>query len=346
MARVRSLARIKRYHDTVPTRPRSSPSGTASSSGGSLAQVSRARAHQPATALPVPAARGAGHQRRVLLNSHRREIVVVFCDLRNSTPFAEIQRAGGGDGGPEAVSTGPRGPLSTVIQGTLKRFTGDGVMVFFNDPVTCDDPEERALRMALAIRDRVRELADGWRVQGHDLSTRAGVAQRLRDPRQDRLRGTLRLRRDRQRHQPRCPALRGGGTVAGPRHRTRPDRRAPSPGDDGPGGRRPAGLQPPDARLRRSRPRHQRGRGQAIRQGGNRETVSCWPVRDQLPDLPARSSSKGTGSAKRSIDRSAGRGDQVASSAAARRCARRAAGRRSRSPRTRRRPRSARRRPR
>ena len=64
-------------------------------------------------------------------------------------------------------------------QGTLERFTGDGCMVFFNDPIPHDDAAERAVRMALRIRDAVKDLAVGWRRRGYDLALGQGIAQRL-----------------------------------------------------------------------------------------------------------------------------------------------------------------------
>jgi adenylate cyclase len=63
------------------------------------------------------------------------------------------------------------------FEGTLERFTGDGLLVFFNDPVPCDDAPARAIRMAVAMRARVRELAGGWERRGHDLGFGAGIAQ-------------------------------------------------------------------------------------------------------------------------------------------------------------------------
>ena len=111
-----------------------------------------------------------------LLGSHRREIVVVFTDLRNFTPFAEASE-------PEEVMGvlgeyhRAMGALVHEYEGTLERFTGDGVMVFFNDPIECDDPAERALRMSIAIRDAVRGLAAGWLRKGHDLALGIGIAQ-------------------------------------------------------------------------------------------------------------------------------------------------------------------------
>jgi adenylate cyclase len=69
------------------------------------------------------------------------------------------------------------GELIFRFEGTLERFTGDGLMVFFNDPLPCDDAPARAVRMAVEMRTRVRELAAGWARRGYDLSFGAGIAQ-------------------------------------------------------------------------------------------------------------------------------------------------------------------------
>ena len=69
------------------------------------------------------------------------------------------------------------GALVHAYEGTLERFTGDGIMVFFNDPIPCDDATERAVRMALELRDAVRELAARWLRNGHDLALGIGIAQ-------------------------------------------------------------------------------------------------------------------------------------------------------------------------
>jgi class 3 adenylate cyclase len=69
------------------------------------------------------------------------------------------------------------GALIHRYEGTLERFTGDGVMVFFNDPIPCDDAAERAVRMAVDIRDAVKGLAARWLRNGHDLALGIGIAQ-------------------------------------------------------------------------------------------------------------------------------------------------------------------------
>ena len=71
---------------------------------------------------------------------------------------------------------GETGRLILEHEGTLERFTGDGMMIFFNDPVTVPDPAERAVRMAAAMRDRVTELAVGWKKTGFDLDFGIGIA--------------------------------------------------------------------------------------------------------------------------------------------------------------------------
>jgi class 3 adenylate cyclase len=109
------------------------------------------------------------------LKTHRRDITVVFVDLRGFTAFAETSE-------PEEVMGVIReyhaamGQLIVEHEGTLERFTGDGMMIFFNDPVAVPNPAERAIRMALAMRDRVRELDAGWRKHGYDLGLGVGIA--------------------------------------------------------------------------------------------------------------------------------------------------------------------------
>jgi class 3 adenylate cyclase/CheY-like chemotaxis protein len=110
------------------------------------------------------------------LKSHRREISVVFLDLRGFTSFAETSE-------PEEVMGvlreyhGEMGRLILEHDGTLERFTGDGMMIFFNDPVPVPDAPARAIRMAVAMRERVDELLVKWRKRGYDLDFGIGIAQ-------------------------------------------------------------------------------------------------------------------------------------------------------------------------
>jgi adenylate cyclase len=110
------------------------------------------------------------------LRTHRREVTVVFVDLRGFTAFAETAE-------PEEVMGVLReyhaemGRLIVAHEGTLERFTGDGMMIFFNDPVEVRNPAERAIRMAVAMRDGVGGLAARWRKRGWDLSLGVGIAQ-------------------------------------------------------------------------------------------------------------------------------------------------------------------------
>ena len=111
-----------------------------------------------------------------LLESHRREITVVFCDLRGFTAFAETAE-------PEEVMERPaRVPrrarrADPPFEGTLERFTGDGLMVFFNDPLPCPDAPARAVRMAVAMRARVPSSRRAGAAGGYELGFGVGIAQ-------------------------------------------------------------------------------------------------------------------------------------------------------------------------
>ena len=110
-----------------------------------------------------------------VLRSHRSEITVLFCDLRGFTSFSETAE-------PEDVMGVLRemhnavGPLVFELGGTLAQFTGDGMMVFFNDPIPCDDPAWRAVQLGLGMRDRVAALATVWRRRGYELALGVGIA--------------------------------------------------------------------------------------------------------------------------------------------------------------------------
>jgi class 3 adenylate cyclase len=109
------------------------------------------------------------------LKTHRREITVVFLDLRGFTAFAETSE-------PEELMGVLReyhadmGKLILAHEGTLERFTGDGMMIFFNDPLPVPDAAERAVRMAVAMRERAAELAVRWHRSGYELDLGIGIA--------------------------------------------------------------------------------------------------------------------------------------------------------------------------
>jgi class 3 adenylate cyclase len=110
-----------------------------------------------------------------LLNSHRREVTVAFCDLRGFTAFSEVAE-------PEEVMSvladyhAVAGPLIEKYEGTLERFLGDGLMVLFNDPLPCPDPIQCALRLAIDLREAVGTLCLKWRDRGHQLGFGIGLA--------------------------------------------------------------------------------------------------------------------------------------------------------------------------
>jgi adenylate cyclase len=176
-ARVKSLLHVKRYHDTVEEQ------------AAELAELNRTL--ESRVQAQVQELDRLGRLRRflspqlaelivsgdddTLLDSHRREITVVFCDLRGFTAFSEAAE-------PEEVMAvlgrfhAELGQLIFQFGGTLERFAGDGLMIFFNDPFPCPDPPLQAVRMALAMQERVAELATGWHKRGHDLALGIGIA--------------------------------------------------------------------------------------------------------------------------------------------------------------------------
>jgi class 3 adenylate cyclase len=111
-----------------------------------------------------------------ILESHRREIVVLFCDIRGFTAFAERAE-------PEEVMALLRdyhaalGPIVARFEGTLDHYSGDGVMVFFNDPLPTPEPAKRAIEMAVAMRDAAQQVLKVWRRHGHDLGFGVGISQ-------------------------------------------------------------------------------------------------------------------------------------------------------------------------
>jgi adenylate cyclase len=110
-----------------------------------------------------------------VLETHRRDIAVLFVDLSGFTAFSETSE-------PEDVMAVLRefhqelGLLVREYEATVGFFAGDGLMVFWNDPMPCPDPADRAVRMAVALRERFVPLTAGWRKRGHDLGFAVGVA--------------------------------------------------------------------------------------------------------------------------------------------------------------------------
>ena len=171
LARVRSLLRIKHLHDEL-TRVNAGLERRVEEQGGQLERLDRLRRFFSPQLAELIVAGGAEDP----LRTHRREITVVFLDLRGFTAFAETAE-------PEEVMGVLReyhaamGALVLEHEGTLERFTGDGMMIFFNDPVVVENPSERAVRMATAMRARVSDLATRWRKLGYDLDFGVGIAQ-------------------------------------------------------------------------------------------------------------------------------------------------------------------------
>ena len=185
VARVKSMLRIKELHDTGQEQAARLEAQAAELSEWN--QTLERRVQQQVAQLerlgrlkrffsPQLADLIVGGDMDDPLKSHRREVTVVFLDLRGFTAFAETAE-------PEEVMAVLReyhaemGKLILEHEGTLERFTGDGMMVFFNDPVPVPNPAERAIRMALVMRDRVGELTVRWRKLGYDLDCGMGLAQ-------------------------------------------------------------------------------------------------------------------------------------------------------------------------
>ena len=171
LARVRSLLRVKSLWDQVAELNRTLE-GRVAEQVAQLERLGRLRRFFSPQLAEAIVNGGADDP----LKSHRREVTVVFLDLRGFTAFSETSE-------PEEVMSVLReyhaamGQIILEHEGTLERFTGDGMMIFFNDPTPVPNPTERAVRMALAMRARVDELMRGWRKRGYELDFGVGIAQ-------------------------------------------------------------------------------------------------------------------------------------------------------------------------
>jgi class 3 adenylate cyclase len=177
LARVKSVLRLKELHDQVRAQADDLAAWNrqleerVAQQTGEIERISRLKRFlSPQVAELILS---SGDER--VLESHRRQISVVFCDLRGFTAFAETAE-------PEEVMSVLRdyhaglGALIHKYEGTVERFAGDGVMILFNDPLPCPDPNERAVRMSVEMRDHVAELGVKWRKAGHQLGFGMGIA--------------------------------------------------------------------------------------------------------------------------------------------------------------------------
>lgn len=176
LARVRSLVRIKRYHDTIESQAaeltewNKTLENRVSEQVEELEQMNRLRRFLSPTFAELILSQGES-----ILESHRREIAVLFADLRGWTTFSVTTE-------PEEVMGVIRsfhdamGSLILKFEATVGWFAGDGLMVWFNDPIPCPDPAARAVRMAAEMRAVMSGLTPKWRKRGHELDFSVGIA--------------------------------------------------------------------------------------------------------------------------------------------------------------------------
>ncbi len=170
LARVRSMMRLKEMHDSLEEWNRTL-AARVEQQVGEIERMKRLRRYLS----PQIADTLIESDDESLFKTHRREITVVFVDLRGFTAFSDSAE-------PEEVMELLRtyhaamGKLVFKYEGTLERFAGDGIMIFFNDPVPCADHTERAVRMAVEMRSGIQELRAGWLKRGYDLDLGIGLA--------------------------------------------------------------------------------------------------------------------------------------------------------------------------
>ena len=179
VARVRSVLRIKALHDQVQAQASDLAAWNQTLEQRVTEQVGEIERMSRLSRFLSPQVAKLVVSDPKLLESHRREITALFCDLRGFTGFSESAE-------PEDVMAVLQeyyrclGECIDRFEGTLERFAGDGLMVIFNDPVTCADPAVQAVRMAVEMRMEVAALAEKWRRLGHDLGFGIGIALRAR----------------------------------------------------------------------------------------------------------------------------------------------------------------------
>jgi class 3 adenylate cyclase len=177
LARVRSLLRVKEYHDIVESQAaaladwNSTLEARVAEQVAELDRLSRLRRFlSPQLADVIMSSKDES-----VLGSHRREVAVLFADLRGFTAFSESAE-------PEEVMAALRvyhevsGRLINEFGATVGFFAGDGFMVFFNDPLPCPDPAICAVQLGVALRDAMVEVTGRWSRLGHDLGFGVGIA--------------------------------------------------------------------------------------------------------------------------------------------------------------------------
>jgi adenylate cyclase len=169
LARVRAMLRIKQMHDALEDWNRTL-ADKVNQQVNELQRMERLKRY-----LSPQITKTILGSDQDLFKTHRREITVVFLDLRGFTAFSDSAE-------PEEVMDflrhyhGEMGKLVFKYDGTLERFMGDGMVVIFNDPIPCDDHTQKAARMSLEMRDRVKELRSAWLKMGYDLDLGVGLA--------------------------------------------------------------------------------------------------------------------------------------------------------------------------
>jgi adenylate cyclase len=176
LARVRSLIRIKHYHDTIESQRaelaelNSNLEARVSEQVDELERLTRLRRFLSPTLADLVLSQGDS-----ILESHRREIAVLFADLRGWTAFSVSTE-------PEEVMGVIRefhtamGELIVRFEATVGWFAGDGLMVWFNDPIPCPDPAVQAASMAAAMHGAMTDRTARWRRRGHELDFSVGIA--------------------------------------------------------------------------------------------------------------------------------------------------------------------------
>jgi len=177
VARVKSVLRLKELHDKVQsqaadlTKWNQTLEQRVAAQVGEIERMSRLKRFlAPQVAELVI---NSGNEK--VLESHRRNVSVVYCELRGFAAFAEFAE-------PEEVLGVLReyheclGALIHKFEGTLERYAGEGLIVLFNDPLPCPNPSERAVRMAIEMRDAVNRLLENWQKHGYQLGFAIGIA--------------------------------------------------------------------------------------------------------------------------------------------------------------------------